>query len=148
MKIDKKDMHILEVLKENSNYTIRQIAKKVALPIATVHHRIKKLKEKGIIKKYTIELDYEKLQQNFVAYVLINADLHLLKKKNKTQYDLAKELKKFPFVEKADIIAGGADIIATVRVKDVKEFDKALLGKIQLLEGISKTQSLIVIHRT
>jgi DNA-binding Lrp family transcriptional regulator len=49
-------------------------------------------------------------------------------------------------VERADIVSGGTDIVALVRVKDVKEFDHVLLEKIQMIEGIEKTQSLIVIH--
>ena len=81
-----------------------------------------------------------------VAYVLIFANLQTLKQKKKTQYDLAKEIKYFDFVERVDIVSGGSDLVAMIRVKDVSEFDKVLLGKLQLVEGIDKTQSLIVIH--
>ena len=45
-----------------------------------------------------------------------------------------------------DHVSGGTDLIAMIRVKDVSEFDKILLGKLQRIEGIEKTQSLIVIH--
>lgn len=52
-----------------------------------------------------------------------------------------------PLYHKTHIVSGGTDIVAIVRVKDVDEFDHALLGKIQSIEGIDKTQSLIVIHQ-
>lgn len=78
--------------------------------------------------------------------ILISANLQILKQKHKTQYDLAKELRKFWFIERVDIVSGGTDLIAIIRVKDVEEFDAILLQKIQLIEGIEKTQSLIVIH--
>jgi DNA-binding Lrp family transcriptional regulator len=144
--IDEKDKKILDILKEHSDWTTRVIAKKINLPITTVHNRIKKLKKEGIIKKYTIETDNRKLEQNFVSYVLISANLHILKQKHKTQYDLAKELRKFWFIERVDIVSGGTDLVAIVRVKDVDEFNEILLGKMQLIEGIEKTQSLVVIH--
>ncbi|MEK6963014.1 MAG: Lrp/AsnC family transcriptional regulator [Nanoarchaeota archaeon] len=144
--LDEKDWKILDILKEHADYTTRQIAKKVLLPVTTVHHRIKKLKEEGIIRKYTIELDPHKIEKSFVAYILVTASLPLLKEKKRTQYDLLREIKKFDFVEKADIVSGGTDLVAVIRVKDVHEFDQVLLGKLQLLEGIEKTQSLIVIH--
>jgi len=144
--LDDKDQKILDLLKEHGDYTTRQIAKKTLLPITTVHHRVKKLKQEGIIKNYTVNLDYSKLEKNFVAYILISANLSLLKQKKKTQHDLAKEIKGFYFVERVDIVSGGTDLVAIVRVKDVEEFDKVLLGKLQLVEGIDKTQSLIVIH--
>lgn len=146
-KIDEKDMKILELLQEHADYTTRQIAKKTLLPITTVHHRIKKLKASGIIRKYTVKLDWSRLGKSFVAYVLISANLPVLKQKKKTQYDLAEEIRKFWFVERVDIVSGGTDLVAIVRVKDVEEFDKVLLGKLQLVEGIEKTQSMIVIHK-
>ncbi len=145
-KLDDKDWKIIELLRKHSDLTTRQIAKKTLLPSTTIHNRIRKLKQEGVIKKFTIELDNSKIDRNFVAYVLISANLQLLKQKNKTQYDLAKEIEKLDFVERVDIVAGGADLVVIVRVKDVEEFDKVLLGKLQLIEGIEKTQSLIVIH--
>lgn len=145
-KIDEKDIKILEILKENSSLTTRQIAKKILLPITTIHNRIKKLRNSGVIKRYTINVDNKKLGRNFLAYVLISVNLELLKQRHKTQHDLSKELKKFYFIERADIVTGGTDIIVLMRVKDVEEFDKCLLTKLQIIEGIEKTQSLIVIH--
>jgi DNA-binding Lrp family transcriptional regulator len=146
MDIDEKDKNIIEVLKEHADYTTRQISKKVGLPITTVHNRIKKLKKEKIIKKFTVDLDYNKLNKGFRAYILISVNLSFLKQKKKTQYDVARELGSFPFIERVDIVSGGTDLVAMVRVKDVAEFDKILLNKLQRVEGIDKTQSLIVIH--
>ncbi len=146
LKIDEKDQKILEVLREHADYATRQIAKKTGLPITTVHNRVSKLKKEKIIKRFTVEVDHNLLHEGFRAYVLVSVNLSLLKEKKKSQYDVAKELKHFSFVEKADIVSGGTDIVATVRVKDVAEFDRVLLTKLQRIEGIEKTQSLIVIH--
>lgn len=145
-KIDEKDKKILDVLQEHADYATRQISKKTGLPITTVHNRIQKLKKSKIIKRFTVDLDYAEVGQGFRAYVLVSVNLSLLKERKKSQYDVAKELKHFSFVERADIVSGGTDIVATVRVKDVAEFDQVLLTKLQRIEGIEKTQSLIVIH--
>ncbi|HIJ11069.1 TPA: Lrp/AsnC family transcriptional regulator [Candidatus Woesearchaeota archaeon] len=145
--LDDKDRKILEILQEHSEYTTRQIAKKTLLPITTVHNRIRKLRKQKVIKKYTIIPDYDKVGKGFVVYLLITADLKYLKKQKKTQYDLAKTLRSFYFIERVDIVSGGTDMVAIIRVKDVPEFDKVLFTKIQTIDGISKTQSLIVIHQ-
>src|SRR3989338_8058136 len=118
-KIDEKDRKIIEVLKEHADYATRQIAKKTGLPITTVHNRIQKLKKEKIIKRFTVDLDHAKVGHGFLVYVLVSVNLSLLKEKKKSQYDVAKELKHFNFVERADIVSGGTDIVATVRVKDV-----------------------------
>ncbi len=143
--LDEKDQKILDALQEHADYTTRQIARKTLLPATTIHNRIRKLKKEGVIKGYTLILDQSRLGKGFSAYVLISVNLPLLNQKKKTQHDLAEELKKFYFVERVDIVSGGADLMAIVRVKDVEEFNKALLGKLQRIEGIEKTQSLIVI---
>jgi DNA-binding Lrp family transcriptional regulator len=144
--IDEKDWKIINILKDHGEYTTRQIARQTLLPITTVHHRIRRLREEGVIRKFTIELDPVKTGKSFLVYVLISANLETLKAKSKTQYSLADEIRKHDFVEKVDIVSGGTDLVATVRVKDVHEFDQILLQKLQIIEGIEKTQSLIVIH--
>lgn len=145
-KPDEKDKKILEILQEHGDYTTRQIAKKTLLPVTTIHNRIRKLKKEKVIKKFTAEVDPQAIDKSFLVYILISANLPYLKKIKKTQYDIAKELRRLGFVERVDIVSGGTDLVAVVRVKDVAEFDKVLLGKIQLIEGIADTQSLIVIH--
>lgn len=144
--MDKKYEKIIQILRENSRLTTREISKKTGIPITTVFKRIKKLNEEGIIRKFTIELDYSKVGKALLAYVLVKADLKTLKQKNKTQYDLAKELKKIEGIQKADIVTGGRDLIAQLRAENVEELEKILLGKIQKIDGISDTQTLVVIH--
>lgn len=144
--IDDKDQKILDVLKNHADYTTRQIAKKTLLPVTTIHHRIKRLRKEKIIKKYSVELDHSKVGRGLLVYILISVNLPYLKKQKKSQYDVAKAVRKFGFVERIDIVTGGTDMVAMLRVKDVNEFDKVLLGKLQMIEGISNTQSLMVIH--
>ncbi len=144
--MDEKDKKILAVLKEHGDFTTRQISKKTLLPPTTIHNRIKSLKKEGVIKKFTIDIDNKKIDRGFSAYILISANLSALKQKQKSQYDLVRELKKIPFVEKVHIVSGGTDIVAFVRAKDVEEYDRILLEKIQMIEGIDNTQSLIVLH--
>jgi len=144
--IDDKDRRILGVLKNHGDYTTRQIAKKTLIPTTTINNRIRKLKKLKVIKNFTVNLDYSLLDRGFVAYIQIFANLLLLKEKRRSQYDIVKELRKFDFIERADIVSGGTDIIAIVRVKNVEEFDKVLMNKIQSIDGVDKTQSMIVIH--
>jgi Lrp/AsnC family transcriptional regulator, leucine-responsive regulatory protein len=144
--LDDKDRKILEMLEQDSSLTTRQIAKKTLIPITTVHHRIKKLKSEGYIRKFTINLDYKKLGRGFSAIILVNCDYKSLRDAKKDQHKLAKEIKMMHEVEKVDIVTGGTDMVVRIRVKDVEEFDSFLLKKLQRITGIDKTQSLIVIH--
>lgn len=144
--LDDKDIKILEELKANSDYTTRQIAKKTLLPVTTVHNRVQKLKREGVIKHYTIEVDNTLLGKNISAYILVSADLKYLKEKHKSQYDLAKEIKKLNCTEKVDIVTGGTDLIVFLRVANIQELDEILLSKMQLIDGVANSRTLVVLN--
>jgi Lrp/AsnC family transcriptional regulator for asnA, asnC and gidA len=62
--IDEKDREILFELLQDCRQSISKIAKSVGLPKQTVSYRITKLEKEKIIKKYTINIDYQKLGFN------------------------------------------------------------------------------------
>ena len=144
--MDKKDEKILELLRENSKLTTNQISKKTLIPITTVHNRIKKLEKEGIIKKYSVELDNKKLGKNLAAFIHITVDYKLLKEMKISQHDLAKKIKQNESVEDAAMVTGGTDIIIKVRVKDVDELDYFVTKHLRNIEGIEKTQTMVVLN--
>lgn len=143
--MDEKDERILDVLKENSKLSTQQISKKTSIPITTVHHRIKKLVGEGIIKRYTIDLDYKKIGKPISAYVLTNVDYKMLKQMKKTQQDIAKKLKLHQAIEEVSMITGITDIIIKTRVKDINELNNLIDRYIRNLDGVDRTQTLIVL---
>jgi DNA-binding Lrp family transcriptional regulator len=66
--IDKTDINILALLHQNSRIPLTEIGAKVDLSKDGVLYRINKLVEKGIIKKFFIDVDYKLL--NFSKYIL------------------------------------------------------------------------------
>jgi len=145
MKLDSKDLKILQILKENSNLTTSKISKKTAIPITTVHNRIKKLEKFEVIKNYTIVLDNKKIGRPLGAYILITVDYKILKEKGISQYNVAEKIKKFDFVEDVSMITGQSDIIAKIRVKDIDEASNFVTKELRNIDGIEKTQTLMIL---
>jgi len=145
-KIDEKDYAILDVLEEHGEYTVRKISRKTRLAPTTVHARIKKLRRMRVIRKYTVDVDRKKLGLMVGAYILVSADLKHLKQRHMSQYDLAKEIEKLPGVISVHIVTGLSDLVVRLQVKDMEEFDRLLLGKLQMLEGVANTQTMIIMH--
>ncbi len=141
---DEKDLLILEALRDHGDYTVRQIAKKTLLPPTTIHNRIARLRKAGIIRKFTVELDDKKLGLMVGAYLLVSADLKLLKRKKRSLQKLGSDIRKIAGIEKVDIFAGGTGAIVKLRVKDIDELDRTVAG-IQLLEGVTSAK-MIVLH--
>ena len=66
MKLDKKDLSIIKVLKQNSRLPIRDIAKKTGTRPSTVHERVKKLVRGGVIEKFTLKVDNKAVNESFI----------------------------------------------------------------------------------
>ncbi len=144
-KIDKKDLSILEKLKENARYSSQQISALTRIPITTVHNRIKKLEKLGAIKGYTVILDHKKLGKEIAAYILITVDYKLLKEKDNSQHDLAQLLSKNGLVEEVSIVTGGSDIIIRIRVSNIDDLDYFVTRHLRNIDGVEKTQTMIVL---
>jgi Lrp/AsnC family transcriptional regulator, leucine-responsive regulatory protein len=145
-KLDKKDLRILDLLKENAHWSVKQIAKKAALPITTAHNRIKKLEKSGVIKKYTVLIDNKKIGKMIRAIVAVNADYQHLKEEGITQIEVAKKLREFPEVEDAFVVTGRKDIVMTVSVKDMEDLREFLYRVGQNIRGITMTETFVAME--
>lgn len=145
MKLDEKDKKILEILKENSKLSTHQISKKLLIPITTIHNRIKKLESFGIIKNYTVNLDYKKIDKELLAYVTVTVTYTTPEGRKLHQEDIAKKIRKLYGVEEVDIVAGVTDILVKVRVKDIDELNDFVVRRLREIEGVDKTQTMIVL---
>ncbi len=141
MEIDKNDLKIIEILKSNSNLTTSQISKKTGMPITTIHNRIKKLKNKGYIKNYTIKIDYEKLGKPLKAYILITVNQDAI-----SQSQIGKKILALEGAESVDIVTGTTDIITQIRIKDMHLLNDFITNHLRKIEGIDKTQTLMVLE--
>ena len=145
MSIDKKDHSVLEILKESSKLTTSQIAKKLNMPITTVHNRIKKLESSGVIKKFTIIPNYKLLDLSILSYILITVNYTSRKGEQLQQRDIAKKIKSLQEVEEVNIMAGVTDLLIKIRVKDIDSLNEFIVDKLRNIDGIDKTQTMMVL---
>lgn len=122
MKIDEIDKEILNVLKNDSRLSMREIAKRIHLSAPSVAERVKKLESVGIIKNYSIELDYEKLGYGIECFVEVTLRYG--------DYNKFKQfIADYPTAEFCYRIAGSACYIVKLRLRhlsDVEEFINAI----------------------
>lgn len=145
MELDEKDLQILEQLKANAKLTTSQISKKTNTPITTVHNRIKKLEKEKIIKSYTLSLDFEKLGKPLSSYILITINQNLHPGKKISQEEVGKRIKSFDDVETVDIVTGATDILIKVRSRTMSDLNDFITHKLRNIEGIDKTQTMMVL---
>ena len=140
-KIDDIDRKILDILIENTRTPFTDIAKRLLVSAGTVHVRVKKLEESGIIKGSSLNLDYNLLGYNFVAYIGVLAD------RSGQSYEILDSLKKIPNVTVAHLMTGKYNVICKIRAKDTKHA-KDIIMEIEKISGIQRLESMISLEES
>ena len=146
--IDETDHELLRILELDSHMRLHAIAKKLGMPPSTVHHRIQRLEREGFISGWTIRKDNALLGLKMKAHVLVVVDVASLTALKRTQKDIARDIRALEGVEGVDIITGDADLLVTVRTKDMEGFQAFLLERLQSIKGITKTKTMIVVSES
>ena len=133
MEIDEKDLAIINVLKENSRLPIRDIAKLTKLRPSTVHQRILKLKQQGIIEKFTLKLNNRAIGEGFIVFMLIKTKPSAML--DKLVHD--RHVKEFFGV------TGEYDLMLKLKFKDVDEFNDFII-KFRKEQSIQTTLTMVV----
>ena len=145
--IDEKDRRILDVLVEDSDLSIQKISKRTGIPITTVHNRIKRLKKNGIIKNYTVNLDYHKLGKDILAFILVTVDQKSMASSNMDQYEVLRECKKHANVEEANLITGRSDILLKARFENLDQLTEFVVKELRSAKTyISNSHTLVVLR--
>lgn len=142
--IDEKDISILDILRKDSSISKKSIAKRLNLPLTTVHNRIQKLKKQKIIKSCRADVDWKKLGYNIFAYVHIEIKYG---EKNYSQMDTAKKIKSLSLVDEVCIVAGSTDLVVKLRSKTTEDLNNFIINKLRKIEGVDKTRTFVILEQ-
>jgi len=143
--IDEKDRGILELLQEDSKQKLEDIkeglkAKGVILSVPSIHERIKKLEENGVIKKYTVVLDDKKLGKDITTFILITLDY----KEYDPDVNVSSEVANMKDVMEVFHLAGDEDLLIKVKTENISTLEELII-KINRLRGVGRTRTIIVL---
>jgi len=136
-KLDSKDLTIIEELKKNSKLSEQKIAKKTGIPMTTVHNRIGKLRQAGVIEKFTVKLDYAKLGKPIVAFVLLKAI------NQADQKQLLGQISKMPDVYEVAMVTGAFDLLFKARVASMGELKEIVLGNLRRQKTVGESETMV-----
>ena len=140
-KLDEIDHQILDMLIENTRVPFTDIAKKLLISAGTVHVRVKKMEDAGIIKGSSLTLDYKKLGYSFIAYVGV-----FLQNTSQTKFVLER-IAEIPNVTVAHITTGKFNIFCKIRARNT-ENAKDIIFKLDDIDGIYRTETMISLEES
>ncbi len=142
LEIDNIDLKILALLSEDAKIPYTEIAKKVYVSGGTVHVRMRKMEEMGIVRGTTLNMDYSKLGYDITAFLGIYLE------RGSLYNEVVDELKKVPEVVKIHYTTGNYSIFIKIHCRDTKHLREVLHDKIQKIEGIVRTETLISLEES
>ncbi|OIQ27485.1 MAG: transcriptional regulator [Bacteroidetes bacterium MedPE-SWsnd-G2] len=140
-KLDEVDHKILDMLIDNTRIPFTDIAKKLVISAGTVHVRVKKMEEAGIIKGSSLTLDYKKLGYSFIAYVGV-----FLQNTSQTKFVLER-INLIPFVTVAHVTTGKFNIFCKIRARDTTHA-KDVIFMLDDIDGVYRTETMISLEES
>lgn len=137
--LDATDIRLLRELKENARENIASLSKKLGIPRTTVHYRIKKLVDEGIIEKFTVKPNYKKLDLGTTAFILARYDPD----SGLTQREVAERVAALEGVYEVHIVAGEWDLLIKVRAPNAEEIGKIVMDRLREIKGIDQTVTMV-----
>ncbi|WP_326982861.1 Lrp/AsnC family transcriptional regulator [Chryseobacterium sp. MYb264] len=142
MNLDKTDKKLLLFLQEDSKQTTKELSYKLGLSVTAVYERIRKLENTGVISKYVVLLDKNKIEKNFVVLCHVKLSQH------KKEYVLRFEREVIDLQEVTECfhVSGDYDYILKICVKDMADYRNFMLTKLTTLQHVVSTHSSFMIY--
>ena len=137
LNLDKLDLQIIQEMMETAEISYADLGKKLFVSGGTIHVRIKKLQEYGIVKGTKLDVDVKKIGYDITAFIGVYLEKSSL-------YDaVAEELKKIPEIVRLNYTTGNYSMFIEIVCKDISQLRHVLHDELQKIKGIERTETLI-----
>lgn len=137
LNLDKLDLQLITEMMQDAQVSYADLGKKLFVSAGTIHVRIKKLQEHGIVKGTKLNVDLKKLGYDVTAFVGIYLEKSSL-------YDkVAKELQRIPEIVRLNYTTGNYSMFIEVVCRDMNQLRYVLHDALQKIKGIERTETFI-----
>ena len=140
--LDNLDTQILSILMEDATIPYTDIAKKLKVSGGTIHVRMKKMEELGIIRGVNLIVDPQKIGFDICAFLGIYLE------KGSQYHDAVESLKKVKEIVEMHYTTGAYSIFAKIICRDTTHLREVLNERIQAVKGIQRTETFISLEES
>ncbi|MFF3321487.1 Lrp/AsnC family transcriptional regulator [Streptomyces sp. NPDC002889] len=132
--MDDIDRELVALLQQDATQAYAALGKAVGLSAGAAHERVRKLRERGVIRRTTVDVDPAALGRGVLAFVMVESSAWM--------GDSAAEFAAIPEIQEAHIIAGSASVLVKVRTATTEQLQD-VLRRLYAIEGVSGTQATV-----
>ena len=137
LNLDKLDLQIIHEMLGDAEISYAELGKKLFVSGGTIHVRIKKLEEFGIVKGKKLRVDLKALGYDITAFVGIFLE------KSSLYDNVAKDLEKIPEIVRLNYTTGNYSMFLEIVCKDINQLRYVLHDELQKIKGIERTETFI-----
>ncbi len=140
--LDKLDLQIIQSMMLDAEISYADLGKQLFVSGGTIHVRIKKLEELGIVKGKKLAVDMKVLGYDVIAFIGIYLEKSSL-------YDsVADALQKIPQIVRLNYTTGNYSMFAEIVCKDIQQLRFVLHDELQKIKGIERTETFISLEES
>lgn len=137
--LDDVDLALLRLLATDARASQRGLARELGMSAPAIGERIARLERTGVIRGYSVVLDWGAAGFPVVIYLAITAA---------QGHDLGPVMAsvgQLPEVENVTVVTGELDLLARLRVRDYAHLRTVLLEKVWQISGVQRTETYLSI---
>ncbi|MFW5658538.1 MAG: Lrp/AsnC ligand binding domain-containing protein, partial [Bacteroidota bacterium] len=136
-KLDQLDLQILKILIENANTPYTDIARELKVSGGTIHVRMKKMQEAGIVIGSRLIVDPNSLGYDVTAFLGIYLE------KASVYSQVEQMLREIPEIVELHYTTGAYNMFAKLICRNTNHLREVLHDKLQTVPGVQRTETLI-----
>jgi len=139
-RLDDLDMKILSSLYSDASVSVPKLSKQLGVNLSVMYSRIKRLQKRGVIEKFTVQVNEETLGMRAGAIAGLNID-------PKQREAVLKEVEKVEGVRLIREVTGRFDIIVNLKGQSLDELHRAVYDVIGKIPGVMQTEIFMEVSR-
>ena len=137
---DKIDAELLRELVKDSAASVPELAKKLNANTSVLYSRIRRMKAKKLIKRFTIDVDESLLGVGVRATIGINRD-------SKNKKSIHTSLLAIPEISSVAEVTGRFDMLVSIRASSLDDLHATATNKIAKIAGVQSTETFIELQK-
>ncbi|MFN8406196.1 MAG: Lrp/AsnC ligand binding domain-containing protein [Sphingobacteriaceae bacterium] len=140
--LDNLDIQILRILMQDATIPYTEIAKRLIVSGGTIHVRMKKMQDHGVISGSSLTINPQKVGYDICAF------LGIFLEKGSQYKDALKQLEQVKEVVELHYCTGTYSMFAKIICRDTNHLRQVLNEHIQEIEGIQRTETFISLEES
>lgn len=138
MELDETDRAILRILSADARTPFSEIARRIEMSSATVHDRVNRLEDAGVIRGYHADIDPKAVGYGVSALVGLRVE-------QGREEDALSRLREIDGVEEIHLTTGEWDVILRVYAEDTDGLRELMFDNVAAMDGFSRSQTMIIL---